>query len=746
MKHAIKRLFAVTLCLALCIVPLELAPTASATESAPSVAYVPIDDRPVCVDRVIYQAQSAGFNILMPDADLYRTHLDDQPKNSNGTQYGDGTAIMAWLKTVDNTCDYFVISLDQMFSGGLVNSRYPDDSTLLGTDITAGEKAIAEYLIGLANTPGKHVYFFDTMMRLASTSGYKNYNSDEYAALRHYGSEERYLLPTAPFGTTGYAASKTQIATIYSKYQKDPDNNTISATRHCWSSSSGWIDYPLSSTQLSKYHKARVRKLLLLNYMMQYTASGSAYFTVGVDDSSPSENIQTNEINFIKARMNVLGHGYNLVGDTDSCGMMSVAKCVVDYYDAKPKVKVRYYGGGENERSDDYDVGTLKQNVDTHLESLDCQVVSSDPEIEVLVLTKPISATLADSITALVDQANTNLAANVPTVIIDAADGQKGQLATEMLASVAIGKLMAYSNWNTIGNSVGIALGQGLARYLYLTNCDAPTDASHIGFLKAMTYAYVKDIAYVARTKSIVAAQAKSVFGSNGNFYQGMLAYTDAYTNYEPYECCRGERYIDNYAHWYVRADGGGDAILSLLAGGVIYSNLGNALQTREVGAVSYNNFKFPWYRTFELTFEITATLDSTTHTYYAVNDTTGFITKVPFGTTLSTFRSNANTQYGSTSTTIYNASGTTVTSSSLKIGTGFKIKMTIGGSSKTYYVVIPRDVTADGQASTDDVRQTMKAITGNISFSAAQNAAADVNGDSDVGSTDARIMLQKLL
>ena len=34
------------------------------------VAYVPLDDRPVNVDRVLYLAQSAGLDIIMPDADL----------------------------------------------------------------------------------------------------------------------------------------------------------------------------------------------------------------------------------------------------------------------------------------------------------------------------------------------------------------------------------------------------------------------------------------------------------------------------------------------------------------------------------------------------------------------------------------------------------------------------------------------------------------------------------------------------
>jgi hypothetical protein len=50
----------------------------SQTDEAPSykVAYVPLDNRPVNKERVIYLAQSANVELLMPDEVLYRTALD----------------------------------------------------------------------------------------------------------------------------------------------------------------------------------------------------------------------------------------------------------------------------------------------------------------------------------------------------------------------------------------------------------------------------------------------------------------------------------------------------------------------------------------------------------------------------------------------------------------------------------------------------------------------------------------------
>ena len=56
--------------------------------TAPRWRIVPLDDRPVNVDRVLYLAQSAGLDIIMPDADLYSTKLDGTGTNQQRHQAG----------------------------------------------------------------------------------------------------------------------------------------------------------------------------------------------------------------------------------------------------------------------------------------------------------------------------------------------------------------------------------------------------------------------------------------------------------------------------------------------------------------------------------------------------------------------------------------------------------------------------------------------------------------------------------
>ncbi len=82
------------------------------------VAYVPLDDRPVNTDRVEYLAGSLGYELVMPDAETYRTRLDEQPLGESGLKYGDRAALYEWvLEQEESGCDRYILSLDQLLSG-----------------------------------------------------------------------------------------------------------------------------------------------------------------------------------------------------------------------------------------------------------------------------------------------------------------------------------------------------------------------------------------------------------------------------------------------------------------------------------------------------------------------------------------------------------------------------------------------------------------------------------------------------
>lgn len=139
------------------------------TARGTTVLYLPLDNRPVNDLRVEALADSTGMNVLLPPEDLYATRLDGQTTNANGTQYGDTHALLQWVLDNEDACDVLIVSMDQLLSGGLVNSRWED-----GTDLTWEKDAIDTLSQIAARKP---VYVFDTVMRLATTAGYQGLDS-----------------------------------------------------------------------------------------------------------------------------------------------------------------------------------------------------------------------------------------------------------------------------------------------------------------------------------------------------------------------------------------------------------------------------------------------------------------------------------------------------------------------------------------------------------------------------------------
>jgi len=83
-----------------------------------TVAYVPLDDRPVNYDRVIMAGEAMGIKVLVPESDknpepnLFATKLDGQPKNTTNLNLGSSDLIVNWLRdvTVNNNIDGYIIS------------------------------------------------------------------------------------------------------------------------------------------------------------------------------------------------------------------------------------------------------------------------------------------------------------------------------------------------------------------------------------------------------------------------------------------------------------------------------------------------------------------------------------------------------------------------------------------------------------------------------------------------------------
>lgn len=528
------------------------------------VAYIPLDDRPVNIDRVQYLVESLDYDIVMPDSDLYKTHLDNQPLNSNNTQYGDMQKLIEWLEQVE--ADFYVISLDQLLSGGLVNSR------VMTEDDYSQSFELIDRLLNVIGD--KETIVFDTVMRLASTVGYLGYESNVYNDLRAYANKARKILQD----------EKLTIQNIVQGYKYD-SNNSLIMTR-------------LSNEVVEKYLKARERKLnLSLYYLDKVKEKDNIYTYYGVDDSSPNLTIQTNEINLIKKNI-VNG---TIFAGCDELALMSITKLCINNYQADISVKVTYVGGMENSSADNYDIGTLKDNVEAHLNSLGVKI-SDNGEVEVLVLTKAAANNATEktkNADAMLTLINYNIQNMIPTIVIDVSsnitNNHKEYFQPRLLNEVSLGQLLSYSSWNTAGNAIGIALSNGLSRYSYLKYDQDKTTKALEGFIKTLVFSYVKDISYRVGGQSLIKSYISEEVGPISNFYAQMIEKgLDEQTV--------NKKFTNKMNSIFYECN-----LIQLM------SNLNNScflvdLSTNQMDnsyKISCTDFYFPWYRTFEISFSI---------------------------------------------------------------------------------------------------------------------------------------------
>ena len=553
--------------------PIQAEPEATGA----AIAYVPLDDRPDNVGRVVYLAESLGYTLEMPEADDYRTRLKDQPKNSNGTQYGDRADLYEWLlKQEEAGCDRYVISLDQLLSGGLVNSRsmYEHVPVELSDGTVLTETELLEQLFNtLAADAENRVWLLDSVMRLAPTVGYDHWDLEGYNALRAYGMEARPDL----------IGEELLQENIEACYRQDKLGRELSLA-----------EYGLKEAEVAEYLAARSRKLELAAWMQELVSRegfGNFRVLIGIDDSSSEECIQKNEIAYLRQG---LREGDALLSGVDDLAFKAVSRLYLDEIDWKGATAfVAYYGDTEDQPACAYDYKPLTEIVTEHLEFFDLRegLFPGDSEIMVLVLTQPKDPEQkATYYTELIESLKVKRAAGMPVILIDAGNGQYGTAFHEALTEqTELGWLLSYAGFLDMAIVTGTAMSHGLARYAFLHH-GTQTDVTERAFARTLADSILKDFCYKHIVRNDILAFVRGDLAGNAdNFWQPD---------------------IDREAV-LARLTSGMDAAVAPVIENLERSNMISALpSTREYaergwGGVQTTGYYFPWDRAFEIEMEI---------------------------------------------------------------------------------------------------------------------------------------------
>ena len=554
------------------------APAEETPEERPVIAYVPLDDRPDNVERVVYLAESVGYTLAMPEADLYRTRLDGQPANENGTQYGDLAALYEWVLAQEAAgCDRYMLSMDQLLSGGLVNSRHTAESltvTLSDGRTMTDTELLERLLTALAADGNNRVWLLDSVMRLAPTVGYAGFGIEEYNALRAYGAAPR------------KEASGTELTAeaVTADYRLGSGEALLRAA-----------DFGLTEEQADTYLSARRRKLELSDRMMEVVSGreyGNFRVLIGIDDSSEEDSIQKNEIAYLRSRLRA---GDALLSGVDDLAFKAVTKLYLEECGwSGGTAAVRYFGGSEKEPACAYDFQPLDDIMEEHLAffALTRSGNYRAAGLQVLVLTQPQAAENSGTYyTQLIEALKECRERGWPTILIDAGNGAYGTAFHEALTEqVELGWLLSYAGFLDMAIVTGTALSHGVARYAHLEHGETSTGEEK-AFAKTLADSILKDFCYKNVVREDLLAYIRNDLGASpDNFWnpdtdrevilrrleQGMeAAARSVVKNLERSNCIVS---LDR------SAENGG------LAGW---------------GSVTLSNYRFPWDRAFEIGMDI---------------------------------------------------------------------------------------------------------------------------------------------
>ena len=563
----------------------EPGPEPAGPEAAETVAYVPLDDRPDNVERVEYLAESLGYALAMPERDWYRTALDGQPLNENGTQCGDMGRLYEWvLEQEEAGCDRYILSLDQLMFGGLVNSRAVTAEVCAVTLPNGGtihlQKLLENMMEALSSDPDNVVWLLDSVMRLAPTVGYQGGTLEEYNWLRDFGSLPRETLKGERLTFEG----------ILDSYLWGPHQENL------WNQTAAEHDGAKNEEAFSRYLSAREGKLAfsdLVQEILHQPGHENFRLMIGIDDSSLEDCIQKNEIAYLRQGLRTDREGNPmdwLLAGVDDLAFKAVARMYLDETGWRGgTAAVRYYGGTEDSPACDYDFQPLTTVVAEHL-ALFGLTESANPraaELQILVLTQPAEEdTKSACCEALIRDLQECRRENRPVILIDAGNGRYGTAFHEKLTKEAeLGWLLSYAGFLDMAIVTGTALSHGAARYAYLQSGEESETAER-AFARTLADSVLKDFCYKNVVRNDLLAYIRNDLGGDPNNFWTPEIDREAVQ-------ARLERGMDGAVK---------DVIKNLQRSNFFALEPG---EERGWGGVALENYRFPWDRAFEIGMDI---------------------------------------------------------------------------------------------------------------------------------------------
>lgn len=515
------------------------------------IAYVPMDDRPIHKDMINDYANALQLKVEMPDTKFIKTHLGTGGNSYTGyqTSYGNPLQISSWLLEMEEDgCDYYVISLDQLFSGGLVGSSYLSDKDLnvYGKTIYNAKNAFEKIIKNQEN----HVYLIDSIMGDHVEAGFMDITEQDASLLTQYSAVAR---PTLSGG-------KLTVSKIYDAYSSDSNGNSISTE--------------LDSTKLKKYLDARKRKLKNMQYVVEKVAKSknlsNIHLYYGIENASSTPGIQDNDISFVRGLIKENKLDVIFREQVSSLSEVAFLDMLLDSIPRQMHVKTTYFGDKDQKLPSSS--LTYEQALDDLYSDLDLLNDGKNIDFEVLVYPREEDPERREGASQdLISHYLKNIQKKIPTIIINHADYTSDTVLIDYLRDysqyqVPMGYLIGYSNHDSFYQNARLSLTEGVLRTFYFISMENQSDCD-CDFMKLMMKTYVENIAYLPIQKTVPLNQMEGSLSTGVQMIQNNMLSSNFITSRDDY-------------------------------------------QEKSMKTMSIYNYSFPWNRSNEIRFDVSVTLD----------------------------------------------------------------------------------------------------------------------------------------
>ncbi len=398
------------------------------------VLFIPLDDRPPCLQFPLRMGQIGQVNLVSPPRELL----------GRFTTYGQCDAIINWIKQQDlREFDGAILSLDMLAYGGLVASRVhatPESLALQRVEIIRTIRA---------GNPKMKLYGSSVIMRLAPTADGKN------EAYREKLSK-------------------------WAEVSADPANQSQTTQ----------LVSEIPAEALADYQAARRRNLQVNRYALQLVKDGILdYLILSQDDAKPKGvHIKERESLIESSNTQGLSERVAVQPGADEVSMLLLARTVSDRFAYHPRVKVIYSSEAAANQVMPFEDRPLRKTVSFHLLAVGAQEVNVVEEAEIIfyVFASRFEPQSAQNFAALIQQQVSSNPKNPQGIIIadvdPRGDVQGGDVPfTEVLKKDQVfAKTYGYACWNTAGNTIGTALPHGIVYGMAKTQLAAQRKAKNI--------------------------------------------------------------------------------------------------------------------------------------------------------------------------------------------------------------------------------------------------------------------------